>query len=57
MDKIIYVANGRISSGKPSEIISSKSLSELYGTQVEVLRDSKGRVAIIGTEESSHPHV
>ena len=57
LDKIIYVANGHVSSGKPSEIISSKTLSELYGTPVEVLRDSKGRVAILGTEETAHPHV
>ncbi len=56
LDKIIYVANGQISSGTPSEIISSESLSNLYGTPIEVLRDSKGRVAILGTEESAHPH-
>ncbi len=56
LDKIIYVANGHISSGTPSQIISSKSLSDLYGTPVEVLRDSKGRVAILGTEESAPPH-
>ncbi len=56
MDKIIYVANGHVSSGKPSKIITSKALSELYGTPIEVLKDSRGRVAIIGTEESSHPH-
>jgi zinc/manganese transport system ATP-binding protein len=57
LDKVIYVANGHVSSGAPAEIISSKSLSSLYGTPIEVLRDSKGRVAILGTEESAHPHV
>lgn len=56
LDKIIYVANGHLSSGSPTEIISSKALSNLYGTPIEVLRDSKGRVAILGTEESAHPH-
>lgn len=56
LDKIIYVANGHITSGSPDKIISSESLSKLYGTQIEVLRDSKGRVAILGAEESAHPH-
>ena len=56
LDKVIYVANGRLSSGKPSEIVTSKSLSDLYGAPIEVLRDSKGRVAILGVEESAHPH-
>lgn len=57
LDKVIYVANGQISSGLPSQIISSKSLSNLYGSPIEVLRDSRGRVAVLGVEESAHPHV
>jgi zinc/manganese transport system ATP-binding protein len=56
LDKVVYVANGRVSSGRPSEIVTSKSLSKLYGSPIEVLRDSKGRVAILGIEESAHPH-
>ena len=56
LDKVIYVANGHVSSGVPADIITSKSLSEIYGTPIEVLKDSKGRVAILGTEESAHPH-
>jgi len=56
LDKVIYVARGNISSGVPSNIITSESLSKLYGSSVEVLKDSKGRFAILGTEESSHPH-
>ena len=56
LDKVIYVARGNISSGSPSKIITSESLSKLFGSSVEVLKDSKGRVAILGIEESSHPH-
>lgn len=56
LDKVIYVANGRVASGKPSEIITSEALSSLYGAPVEVLRDSKGRVAVLGAEEAAHPH-
>ena len=37
--------------GKPSEVLTSESLTALYGIQVEVLRDPHGNVAIIGVEE------
>lgn len=51
LDKVIYVANGRVATGKPSEVLTSESLTSLYGVQVEVLRDPHGNVAIIGVEE------
>src|SRR5271157_2332143 len=51
LDKVIYVANGRMATGKPSEVLTSESLTALYGIQVEVLRDPHGNVAIIGVEE------
>jgi zinc/manganese transport system ATP-binding protein len=51
LDKVIYVANGKVATGKPSEVLTSQSLTALYGVQVEVLRDPHGNVAIIGVEE------
>jgi zinc/manganese transport system ATP-binding protein len=51
LDKVMYVANGRIATGKPSQVLTSESLTALYGIQVEVLRDPHGNVAIIGVEE------
>jgi zinc/manganese transport system ATP-binding protein len=51
LDKVMYVANGRVATGKPSEVLTSESLTNLYGVQVEVLRDPHGNVAIIGVEE------
>jgi zinc/manganese transport system ATP-binding protein len=56
LDRVIYVASGRVTDGKPSEILTSESLSKLYGIPVEVLKDSHGRIAIIGTEEPVHEH-
>ena len=50
-NKIMYVANGRVAVGKPSEVLTSESLSRLYGIPVEVLQDPHGNVAIIGVEE------
>jgi zinc/manganese transport system ATP-binding protein len=43
--------------GAPHEVLTSAGLSRLYGAPVEVLRDSRGRVAVIGIEESGmHDH-
>jgi zinc/manganese transport system ATP-binding protein len=51
LDKVMYIANGRVATGRPSEVLTSESLTALYGVQVEVLRDPHGNVAIIGVEE------
>jgi len=54
LDKVIYIANCRVAIGKPDEVLTSEALSALYGVQVEVLRGSRGQVAVIGTEENQH---
>lgn len=54
VDRIIYIANGKVASGKPSAIVTSKQLSALYGAPIEVLQDSKGRLAVLGVEEAIH---
>jgi zinc/manganese transport system ATP-binding protein len=51
LDKVVYIANGKVATGRPTEILTSESLTRLYGVQVEVLRDPHGNVAIIGVEE------
>lgn len=58
IDDVIYVAAGRVAQGRPEEIITTKRLSEIYAAPVEVLRDSRGRLFVLGLEEeASHPHV
>lgn len=54
LDKVIYVANGKVASGTPEEVLTSKRLTELYGTRVEVLRDSRGNIVIVGGTEDHH---
>lgn len=54
LDKVIYVANGKVASGTPEEVLTSKRLTELYGTRVEVLRDSLGNIVIVGGAEDHH---
>jgi zinc/manganese transport system ATP-binding protein len=56
LDRVMYVTNGHIVTGDPKEILTSESLTKLYGTPVEVFRDSRGRMAVVGMEESSHHH-
>jgi len=51
LDEVVYVANGKVATGKPGQVLTSESLTALYGVQVEVLRDPHGNVAIIGIEE------
>jgi zinc/manganese transport system ATP-binding protein len=51
LDKVMYIANGKVATGTPLQVLTSESLSDLYGIQVEVLRDPHGNVAIIGIEE------
>lgn len=50
LDKVIYMANGKVATGRPSEVLTSGRLSELYGTRVEVVKDSRGNIVVIGTE-------
>jgi zinc/manganese transport system ATP-binding protein len=57
IDRVLYVAHGKVAMGKPADIITSESLSEIYSSPVEVLTDSRGRVFVVGLEEeTSHPH-
>ena len=50
------MANGRIAVGNPGDVLNSQSLTSLYNSPVEVLRDSQGRIAIVGAEEGAHHH-
>ncbi|MGI0102127.1 MAG: metal ABC transporter ATP-binding protein [Nitrosotalea sp.] len=51
LDKVVYIANGKAATGKPEEVLTSESLTALYGVHIEVIRDSRGNVAIIGIED------
>jgi zinc/manganese transport system ATP-binding protein len=51
LDKVVYIANGRVATGSPSQVLTSESLSALYGVQVEVLHDSRNNLVIVGGEE------
>jgi zinc/manganese transport system ATP-binding protein len=57
LDRVVYVAGGRILSGTPAEVITSETLSALYGVAVEVLSTSDGRLVVVGgPEPPAHHH-
>ena len=51
LDKVIYIANGKVATGTPEEVLTSRRLTALYGTHVEVLRDSRGNIVVVGAED------
>ncbi len=56
LDSVIYLANGNVAVGTPRDVMTSKLLTDLYGAPIEVLRDSRGRLAVIGAEETPPHH-
>jgi len=46
MDRIIYVANGKVASGSTDEVVTSEGLTSLYGHPVDVLK-VRGRVVVV----------
>jgi zinc/manganese transport system ATP-binding protein len=57
LDRVMYIARGRVTIGQADQVITSQHLSSLYDTNVEVLRDSRGRLFVVGLEdEAAHPH-
>jgi zinc/manganese transport system ATP-binding protein len=51
MDRVVYVANGRVASGTTDEVVRPDVLSALYGHHVDVLR-VHGRVLVVAGPES-----
>ncbi len=51
LDKVIYIANGKVATGPPREVLTSESLTALYEARVEVLHDSRGNLVIVGGED------
>ncbi len=55
VDRVLYLVDGRFRIGRTEEVMTSEVLSELYGTEVDVLR-VRGRLVVVGAEESVHHH-
>jgi zinc/manganese transport system ATP-binding protein len=49
INQVLYMANGHSAIGSPEKIITTETLSKLYGAKVEVVRAS-GRIFVVGAE-------
>jgi zinc/manganese transport system ATP-binding protein len=48
LDQVIYLAHGGAVMGAPSEVITAETLTRLYDTPIDVLRDRLGRLVVVG---------
>jgi zinc/manganese transport system ATP-binding protein len=56
LDRVIYFAGGRAVEGSPAEVITTETLSGLYGAGVEVLQRSDGRLVVVGQPDMPAHH-
>ena len=56
LDRVIYLAGGGAIEGPPEQVITSETLSRLYGAPIEVLRASDGRLVVVGLPEAPFVH-
>jgi zinc/manganese transport system ATP-binding protein len=49
LDRVVYLAGGRAAAGPAGEVITTETLTALYGHHVEVLR-VQGRVLVVAGE-------
>jgi zinc/manganese transport system ATP-binding protein len=55
VDKVLYLAPGNWAIGAPDEVLTSETLTKLYGTDVDVLR-VRDRIVVVGTPDDQHVH-
>jgi zinc/manganese transport system ATP-binding protein len=57
VDRVLYLARGGYRVGTPQEVLTSQALSQLYGTEVDVVRH-RGRIMVVGApdEVAAPPH-
>jgi zinc/manganese transport system ATP-binding protein len=56
LDRVVYLAGGRAVEGTVAEVVSSETLSRLYGMPVEVLKARDGRLVVVGQPEPPAHH-
>src|SRR5205814_1830221 len=56
IDRVVALGRGGAVSGTPEEVITSETLSRLYGTPIEVLHTSDGRLVVVGQPEAPAHH-
>ncbi|MEU3299658.1 metal ABC transporter ATP-binding protein [Streptomyces sp. NPDC006678] len=55
VDRVLYLAPGGFRIGSPDEVMTTAALSDLYGTEVDVLR-VRGRIVVVGAPDAATVH-
>jgi zinc/manganese transport system ATP-binding protein len=58
VDRILYLVDGRFRIGRPDEVMTAETLSELYRARVDVVR-VQGQIHVVGAQSGlceDHPH-
>jgi zinc/manganese transport system ATP-binding protein len=55
LDRVIYLGRGGAVTGTPEQVITSETLSGLYGMPIEVLSTSDGRLVVVGQPDAPTP--
>jgi zinc/manganese transport system ATP-binding protein len=56
LDRVTYLGHGGAISGPPAQVITAETLTQLYGTPIEVLSTSDGRLVVVGQPEAPAHH-
>ncbi|MGH3549160.1 MAG: metal ABC transporter ATP-binding protein [Pseudonocardiaceae bacterium] len=56
LDTVVYLAPGGSKIGSPRQVITGPMLTQLFGTPIEVLTTSDGRLVVIGHPQRCEPH-
>jgi len=56
VDRVLYLAEGHAVEGRVEEVITTETLSGLYGVPVEVLHASDGRLVVVGQPDPPAHH-
>jgi zinc/manganese transport system ATP-binding protein len=56
LDRVIYLGRHGAVSGTPAEVLTSETLTALYGTPIEVLSTTDGRLVVVGQPEPPAVH-
>lgn len=55
VDRVLYFAHGKFILGPREEVLTSQSLSDLYGAPIDVLH-ARGRIVVVGAPDGDEDH-
>jgi zinc/manganese transport system ATP-binding protein len=56
LDRVVYLGAGGAVSGAPKDVLTTETLTRLYGAPIEVLHASDGRLVVVGQPEAASYH-